>query len=134
MFCWRNVKLAFFLSFTPTINSPKFFSSILGKVLVSTQTHIDRLLAARLQADICNVGLAIVARTDAEAATQIDNNSDPRDAPFIIGSTNPNLEKLSIVLEKAAAAGKNIAEVQTQWRKDANLMTYFEGKLLQIEK
>lgn len=56
-----------------------------GKVLVSIGEHIDRLIAARLQADTMNVPLIIVARTDAEAAQLIDNNYDPRDQPFILG-------------------------------------------------
>jgi isocitrate lyase len=33
-----------------------------GKVLVSTQEHIDRLIAARLQADIMGTDTIIVAR------------------------------------------------------------------------
>merc|ERR1712039_189242 len=37
-----------------------------GKVLVSTWEHIQRLVACRLQADILNTPLVIVARTDAE--------------------------------------------------------------------
>merc|ERR1719146_588375 len=37
-----------------------------GKVLVSTSEHKSRLIACRLQADICNTTLVIVARTDAE--------------------------------------------------------------------
>ncbi|CAE7873646.1 unnamed protein product [Symbiodinium microadriaticum] len=45
-----------------------------GKVLVSTQEHIQRLIAIRLQADVLNSPLVIVARTDAEAATMIDSN------------------------------------------------------------
>jgi len=64
-----------------------------GKVLVSVQEHIDRLIAARLQADIMGVPLVIVSRTDAEAATLLDNNIDPRDHPFILGVTeNGQLE------------------------------------------
>ena len=39
-----------------------------GKVLVPAQEHIDRLVAARLQADILGTETLIVARTDAEAA------------------------------------------------------------------
>ena len=39
-----------------------------GKVLVSVQEHIDRLTAARLQADIMGAETIIVARTDADAA------------------------------------------------------------------
>jgi isocitrate lyase len=50
-----------------------------GKVLVPTQEHINRLIACRLQADILNYPLVIVARTDAEAATLIQSNIDPRD-------------------------------------------------------
>jgi isocitrate lyase len=38
-----------------------------GKVLVSTQEHIDRLVAARLACDILGCNLILVARTDAEA-------------------------------------------------------------------
>jgi isocitrate lyase len=40
-----------------------------GKVLVATQEHIDRLVAARLASDVLGTSLIIVARTDAEAAT-----------------------------------------------------------------
>merc|ERR1719478_1227981 len=58
-----------------------------GKVLVSTQEHVQRLIACRLQADICNSPLILVARTDAEAASFLDSNIDPRDHPFITGVT-----------------------------------------------
>lgn len=56
-----------------------------GKVLVSTQEHIDRLVAARLQSDILGASLLLVARTDSEAASLIDSNMDARDHPFIVG-------------------------------------------------
>merc|ERR1719226_484936 len=49
-----------------------------GKVLVPVDEHVKRLIAIRLQADICNVPLVVVARTDAEAATFLDSNIDPR--------------------------------------------------------
>merc|ERR1719150_1134381 len=48
-----------------------------GKVLVATQEHVQRLIAVRLQADICNTPLIVVGRPDAEAATMIDSNMDP---------------------------------------------------------
>merc|ERR1719421_233963 len=48
-----------------------------GKVLVSTNEHAQRLIACRLQADVMNSPLVIVARTDAEAATMINSNMDP---------------------------------------------------------
>merc|ERR1712188_299849 len=63
-----------------------------GKVLVSAAEHAQRLIACRLQADICNTTLVIVARTDAEAATMIDSNIDPPDQPFIKGATVSGVE------------------------------------------
>jgi len=40
-----------------------------GKVLVSTQEHVDRLVAARLACDILGTNTILIARTDAESAT-----------------------------------------------------------------
>ena len=56
-----------------------------GKVLVSTREHCDRLIAARLQADLLKCSLVIVARTDSESARYIDSDVDSRDQPWIIG-------------------------------------------------
>jgi len=56
-----------------------------GKVLVSTQEHIDRLVAARFQADLMLNPLVVIARTDAESAKYLDNNIDKKDHRFIIG-------------------------------------------------
>ncbi len=62
-----------------------------GKVLVSEDEQIKRLNAARLQLDIMRVPGILVARTDAEAATFLENRSDERDQPFILGATNLEL-------------------------------------------
>ena len=62
-----------------------------GKVLVAQDEQNKRLNAARLQLDIMRVPGLIVARTDAEAATFLDNRSDERDQPFILGATNLDL-------------------------------------------
>ena len=62
-----------------------------GKVLVAQDEQIRRLNAARLQLDIMQVPGIIVARTDAEAATFLDNRSDERDQPAILGATNVDL-------------------------------------------
>ncbi len=59
-----------------------------GKVLVSVDEQIKRLNAARFQLDIMEVPGIIVARTDAEAANLLENKSDERDHPFILGATN----------------------------------------------
>jgi isocitrate lyase len=62
-----------------------------GKVLVAQDEQNKRLNAARLQLDIMRVPGILVARTDAEAATFIDNCTDERDQPFILGATNPDV-------------------------------------------
>jgi isocitrate lyase len=62
-----------------------------GKVLVAQDEQIRRLNAARLQLDIMRVPGIIVARTDAESATFLENRSDERDQPFILGATNIGL-------------------------------------------
>ncbi|MEO8571565.1 MAG: isocitrate lyase ICL2 [Chloroflexota bacterium] len=62
-----------------------------GKVLVAQDEQNKRLNAARLQLDIMRVPGIIVARTDAESATFLDNRSDERDQPFILGATNLDL-------------------------------------------
>ncbi len=56
-----------------------------GKVLVSTREHCDRLIAARLQADLLQCSLVIIARTDSESARYVDSDIDDRDQPWIIG-------------------------------------------------
>jgi isocitrate lyase len=54
-----------------------------GKVLVPTQEAVNKLVAARLAADVCNVPTVLIARTDAEGATLLTSDIDERDRPFI---------------------------------------------------
>jgi isocitrate lyase len=56
-----------------------------GKVLVPTREAIDKLVAARLAADVCGVPTLIVARTDAEAADLLTSDIDDNDKPFCTG-------------------------------------------------
>jgi isocitrate lyase len=60
-----------------------------GKVLVPTQTMIKNLKSARLAADILEVPLIILARTDANAAKLITSDIDPNDKPFLTGKRSP---------------------------------------------
>jgi len=62
-----------------------------GKVLVGQDEQLRRLNAARLQLDIMRVPGIIVNRTDAESATFLENLTDERDQPFILGATNTDL-------------------------------------------
>ena len=56
-----------------------------GKVLVPTQEAVQKLIAARLAADVMGVPTLIIARTDAEAADLITSDIDPNDQPFCTG-------------------------------------------------
>lgn len=56
-----------------------------GKVLVPTQEFIQKLVSARLAADVCGVPSLIVARTDANGANLITSDIDPRDQAFTTG-------------------------------------------------
>ncbi len=56
-----------------------------GKVLVSTQEAVSKLVAARLAADILDVPTLIVARTDADSASLLTSDIDPRDREFLTG-------------------------------------------------
>lgn len=56
-----------------------------GKVLVPTQEFIQKLTAARLAADVLGVPTLVIARTDANSATLLTSDIDPRDREFISG-------------------------------------------------
>ncbi|SDH88948.1 isocitrate lyase [Sinosporangium album] len=56
-----------------------------GKVLIPTGQHIKTLNAARLAADVSGVPSLIIARTDAQAATLLTSDVDPRDQAFTTG-------------------------------------------------
>ncbi|MFM8919712.1 MAG: isocitrate lyase, partial [Limnohabitans sp.] len=57
-----------------------------GKVLVPTQEAVQKLIAARLAADVCGTPTIVLARTDANAATLLTSDHDENDKPFVIGS------------------------------------------------
>jgi isocitrate lyase len=70
--------------FEDQLSSAKKCGHLGGKVLVPTQEAIDKLIAARLAADVMGVATIIVARTDADAADLITSDIDARDQKFII--------------------------------------------------
>src|ERR1700683_4771473 len=69
--------------FEDQLSSAKKCGHMGGKVLVPTQDAINKLIAARLAADVCNVPTVLVARTDAEGANLLTSDIDERDRPFI---------------------------------------------------
>ena len=56
-----------------------------GKVLVPTQEAVQKLIAARLAADVAGVPTVLLARTDAEAADLVTADVDENDKPFLTG-------------------------------------------------
>ena len=69
--------------FEDQLSSAKKCGHMGGKVLVPTQEAINKLIAARLAADVCNTPTVLVARTDAEGATLLTSDVDERDRAFV---------------------------------------------------
>lgn len=77
-----------------------------GKVLVPTQDAVQKLIAARLAADVAGVPTILVARTDAEAANLVTSDVDDYDKPFCTGErTNEGFFYVKNGLEQAIARG-----------------------------
>ncbi|PLR31145.1 isocitrate lyase [Chimaeribacter californicus] len=60
-----------------------------GKVLVPTREAVQKLVAARLAADVLGVPTLLVARTDADAADLLTSDCDPYDSRFLTGERTP---------------------------------------------
>jgi isocitrate lyase len=71
--------------FEDQLSSAKKCGHMGGKVLVPTQEAINKLIAARLAADVSGVPTVLIARTDANAANLVQANYDERDHKFLTG-------------------------------------------------
>jgi len=60
-----------------------------GKVLVPTKEAIQKLVAARMAADVEGTSTLVIARTDAEAADLLTSDCDDVDKPFCTGERTP---------------------------------------------
>jgi len=81
-----------------------------GKVLAPTQEAINKLVAARLAADVLDVPTLVIARTDANAATLLANDVDERDHVFLTGNrTSEGFFEVRAGLEQAIARGISYA-------------------------
>src|ERR671929_1739806 len=69
--------------FEDQLSSAKKCGHLGGKVLVSTTEAIQKLVAARLAADVMGVPTLIMARTDADSAHLLTSDIDPRDHAFL---------------------------------------------------
>ena len=71
--------------FEDQLSSAKKCGHLGGKVLVSTTEAIQKLVAARLAADVMGVPTLVMARTDADSANLLTTDIDPRDRALCTG-------------------------------------------------
>ena len=82
-----------------------------GKVLVPTQEAVQKLIAARLAADVMGVSTVLLARTDAEAADIVTTDVDENDKPFLTGErTSEGFYKTRKGFDQALSRGLAYAE------------------------
>jgi isocitrate lyase len=130
--------------FEDQLSSAKKCGHMGGKVLVSTHEAIQKLVAARLAADVCGVPTLVIARTDANSATLLTSDVDERDKAFCTGRrTSEGFFEVRDGLEAAIARGLAYAPYADMiWCETARpdlpeaqrfaeaLQTAFPGKLL----
>jgi isocitrate lyase len=92
--------------FEDQLSSAKKCGHLGGKVLVSTTEAIQKLVAARLAADVMGVPTLIMARTDADSAGLLTTDIDPRDRVFCTGKrTTEGFFEVRSGIEAAIARG-----------------------------
>jgi len=90
--------------FEDQLSSAKKCGHLGGKVLVSTAEAIQKLVAARLAADVMGVPTLVLARTDANSAHLLTSDVDPRDHAFLTGErTNEGFFRIRGGLDSAIA-------------------------------
>jgi isocitrate lyase len=71
--------------FEDQLSSAKKCGHLGGKVVVPICEFVQKLIAARLAADVMGIPTLLVARTDANSAGLLLSDIDPRDTPFLTG-------------------------------------------------
>jgi len=92
--------------FEDQLSSAKKCGHLGGKVLVSTTEAIQKLVAARLAADVMGVPTLIMARTDADSAHLLTSDIDARDREFCTGErTSEGFFRIRGGIDSAIARG-----------------------------
>ena len=77
-----------------------------GKVVLPTRESVQKLIAARLAADVCGVPTLLVARTDALGAKLLTSDVDPHDHAFVTGKrTVEGFFEVRCGMEQAVSRG-----------------------------
>ena len=71
--------------FEDQLSSAKKCGHMGGKVLVPTKEFEQKLISARLAADVLDVPTVLIARTDANSAKLLTSDIDQRDHKFLVG-------------------------------------------------
>lgn len=92
--------------FEDQLSSAKKCGHMGGKVLVPTGEAVQKLIAARLAADVCGVPTIVVARTDANGANLLTSDIDDNDKPFCTGErTVEGFFRVNAGIEQAISRG-----------------------------
>jgi len=92
--------------FEDQLSSAKKCGHMGGKVLVPTQEAVQKLVAARLAADVSGASTVLLARTDAEAANLLTSDIDPKDQEFCLGErTAEGFYRVKNGIEQAISRG-----------------------------
>ena len=92
--------------FEDQLSSAKKCGHMGGKVLVPTREAVQKLVAARLAADVCGVPTLLMARTDSLGAKLLTSDVDPNDQPFATGKrTAEGFYEVRCGMEQAISRG-----------------------------
>jgi len=92
------------------LSSAKKCGHLGGKVLVPTTEAINKLVAARLAADVMGVSTIIIARTDANAANLLTSDINDKDKFFVTGErSDEGFYKVNNGIEQAIDRGLSYA-------------------------
>jgi len=92
--------------FEDQLSSAKKCGHLGGKVLVSTTEAVQKLVAARLAADVMGVPTLVMARTDADSAQLLTSDIDMRDRKFCTGErTSEGFFRIKGGIDAAIARG-----------------------------
>lgn len=105
----------------------KKFTNGEGRTIVPTSEYLNRLTTARMTFDIMGADTMLLCRCDSDHAEFITSVLDPRDHPYVLGATNPDVGPFVEALEAGKTTGKDYLTVKAEWKARAALMTFDEA-------